>query len=736
MSDAKIASRQFPSQDDKVFWRGGLNAADMATGLIGAGILLPVELVLLRPTNLDLLATTVAMFAALGWFVGVGVALGNALAARLRPKLFRALARTVASLAIAIPVGANLFDGAKASTLPGATLAPIWFPIVAGGTLAIMVLAAERWVSTRWRRLWFAATLLTGAVLVEWVNRNVQRGGYPDVHTMLLAISCLAAGLGARVLNANLSRPWPQRQRLSVGQARAATALTVGLFVVALLTGLRTPENRWQVATQGLHVRLLVRVCHGLFDFDRDGYANILGGGDCNNLNGKVYPGAREVPGNQVDENCDGLDDNVAAKAFHQARRVHQTEGETWRGSPGVKQQLAPLAKMNVLLLSIDALRADVLDGSAESRQRYPNFWRLLNASQHFTRAFAPSAGTDLSMAGVLTGQIDPFTTKEATMAEAFRQAGRRTYAVVPSEVIRYVGKAILTRGFDKHEELINDLYQRDVGSHSTSTRTTQLGLSFLQEHQDLDKDVPFFMWLHYFDVHEHDELKADDKRVALALGPEKGLSRRERYKRLVKLVDDEVGVLLQELAKHGWTETTVIALVSDHGEGLGEDRRLPENHGRFVYNALTHVPLAIRIPGVAGRQIGHAVSLLDLHPTLLELFSLRAVTVDGGSVLAHVLAGAPDSLTKIVRPLPLNESEQFGVIVWPYKLLVRRKENLEELYDLATDFGETRDLSSQDPDRVASLLATFSALSRVEVDRTKRGRLARERAAKAGAKH
>jgi len=710
-----------------------LDPADLATGWIGAGLLLPVELVLLKPASITLLATSLALFATLGLVVGTAVALGRMIGLRVGSPWLHPLAVTAPSVLATFPVGLHLFDGAKASTLPGAALAPLWFPLLCWVALAASVYGTLRWINSAKRITIYAGALLVASIALEWANRSMQKGGYPDVHTLILVATCATIGIGARALDTTLHRPWPARGPVSIRVARITTVLAVFGFVVALSTGLQTTNSRWQVATQGLHTRLMVRLAQGVFDFDGDGYANVLGGGDCNNLNRNINPAAQEIPHNGTDENCDGSDEDLAASALAEERNIQQTEGDAWRASAGVKQQLSTIGKMNLVLLSIDALRADVLDGSAGSQQSYPNIWRLLQESHYFTRAFAPSAGTDLSLAGVLTGQVNPFTTLAPTLAEALKKQGRRTYAVIPSEVIRYVGKTILTRGVDEHKELVNDLYQRDVASHSTSARTTELGLKYLDAHQSNHKDDPFFLWLHYFDVHEHDELAPVDKRVREVLGGTKPLPRREKYQRLVKLVDDEVGVVLQELARRSLAANTVVVLLSDHGEGLGEDRRLPENHGRFVYNALTHVPLAIKVPGVLGTKVEQAVSLLDLHPTLCDLFSVTTSRVDGSSALAHILSGAPAALRDHVHPIAMNESEQFGVVVWPYKLLVRRKENLAELYDLQTDFGELNDLSVKDPERVKALLATFGALSRVDVDRTTAGRLARERAANRG---
>jgi arylsulfatase A-like enzyme len=196
-----------------------------------------------------------------------------------------------------------------------------------------------------------------------------------------------------------------------------------------------------------------------------------------------------------------------------------------------------------------------------------------------------------------------------------------------------------------------------------------------------------------------------------------------------VRVVDEQLGALRQSLVERGEWDRTIVVFASDHGEGLGENARLPDNHGRFVYNALVHVPLAIRIPGVAAAQIDAPVSLLDVYPTLLELAGAPPATSDGASLLPWLFDEAPESLTQGGRPLPLNESDQFGVVLWPDKLLVRREDNLAELYDLASDFGETRDRAATEPERVAELLAIYAALPAVEIDRTRAGRKKREQA-------
>src|SRR5690606_17533769 len=125
--------------------------------------------------------------------------------------------------------------------------------------------------------------------------------------------------------------------------------------------------------------------------------------------------------------------------------------------------------------------RADVLVPSAEGRAAFPHLHRLAASSRHFSRAFSTAAGTDLALATLLTGRINPLARVETTLSEAMRATGRATHAVIPREVLRWAGTILATRGLSSHDALITDKRARDVGSHSTGHETTELGLAFLQ---------------------------------------------------------------------------------------------------------------------------------------------------------------------------------------------------------------------------------------------------------------
>jgi hypothetical protein len=203
-------------------------------------------------------------------------------------------------------------------------------------------------------------------------------------------------------------------------------------------------------------------------------------------------------------------------------------------------------------------------------------------------------------------------------------------------------------------------------------------------------------------------------------------------YRALLRAIDNEVGRLLDELAKRNLTDKTIILFASDHGESLGEDPRLLETHGKVAYAPLVRIPIAFHIPGVKPGMRTDPVSLVDLAPTLLALAGIQPTDMPlDGIDLVPALLDAPPALRQDKRPLAVHEELQWSIVEWPYQLIVRPTDNIVELYDLDKDPAQLEDLSSAMPELVGQLKARYAAFPRVLVDRTPNGRSERERLAR-----
>ena len=722
-----------------------LLASPFGGALAGALLVAFVEMVALgrAAMSFDLGVTIASLFAGLGLVIGSLTWATEALCDRMRiAPLAAAVVRALPALPPLIWVGGSLFQGAQAATLPGASSASIWLP-VAGGIAVAGALALAGFVLSvpdTGRRALVAVVCLLLAAIVEAADRRFYPSGYPDLHAFLvptavvLTTASLRVALGGGSRAGGLLAARDQSRGLVIGVL--AWALSAALVVIgvglALHGGLSDPDNRWVLAQRGSHGRHLVRLVREQVDGDGDGVSPVLGGGDCDDDNAAINPAAADVPGNSIDEDCDGSD--LAVPPVQAApSEARAAAAASFAESPERRDLVARVATWNILLISVDALRADAVADTAENRAAFPHLFALFDRSRRFAHAFAPSAGTDLSASSAMTGLVNPFQPIDTTLAEALSRSGRATRAVLPREVLRYAGKTLLTRGFDQVDVVVNDAEERDVSSSTSSAETTRLGLRALATLSGGEK--PFYLWLHYFDVHEHMQIEADDPDLAKAAAAGKFDvdSMSGKYRALVGLVDREIGAVLDDVEKRGLTDRTAIIFFSDHGESLHEDPRLPDNHGVYVYQPLVHVPLAFHLPGGPTGIDPEPVTLFDLTPTVLELIGAPPwPNLAGRSLVAHLVEGAPAELLTETppRPIVINESDQWGVVVWPKKLLVRPAENLTELYDLSADPDEKQDLAGRDPEAVKRLKSLYHSFPSVSLDRTRKAREAREKLA------
>jgi arylsulfatase A-like enzyme/Tfp pilus assembly protein PilF len=404
-------------------------------------------------------------------------------------------------------------------------------------------------------------------------------------------------------------------------------------------------------------------------------------------------------------------------------RRLRQTRSSDPARAAAPLRPAGPAAR-NVVLVTLDTLRADVL-GCYGGRVPTPHIDRLAREGVLFEQATATVPLTLPSHSSIMTGLLpihhnvhdngafflEPSFT---TLAERFQTAGYATGAFVSAWVLeRRFG---LAQGFDRYSDsLLDEQFQR---------RGDGVVAEALAWMAQLPADRRFLAWIHLFDAHTPYE------------APEPFRSRyaKEPYDGEVAWVDDLVGRLLEELDRRGRREDTIVVLMADHGEGLG-DHGEPE-HGLFLYDATMAVPLVIRTPGGPTGRSKTQVSSVDVFPTVLDLAGLAPQPGIDGASLLPVLQDLKHEMGRAAYMETYFPTYHFG---WHalqglrdgrYKLIQASR---PEMYDLVADPGEKVDISAANAPRTDRMRAAMESLAparpqapaRASLDAAARERLA-----------
>ena len=427
------------------------------------------------------------------------------------------------------------------------------------------------------------------------------------------------------------------------------------------------------------------------------------------------------------------------------------------RASLVVEQHLTvppPKRGMNLLLVTVDALRADVLaptgaqtKATKARRRRAPRMNRFAEHAVRFRRAYTPAVRTLRAFAAMMTGRYPghihyrPWSFKRRAefddpkrrpaAIEGLKKANRLGgYPQIDTEDllawrIREQGLYTLAtpyvtrhsqadafgyhRGFDDYAELSDRGWK-----WPTSAKVIDEAL--LQRAKLAGRR--WFHWVHLYDPHTW-------------------RGKRKHYNELVRITDTAFGRLLDAInAQPETRDNTVIVLMSDHGEAFGEHRR--KRHGTFLHEPQARIPLAIRFPPMGAgdlyepKEITTPVSAIDVTATLLVLAGADTRGVDGVNLLP-LIAGSPapgkvDKAGKpeapLGRPLFLENTrygtppdniwrprDRRGVVVDNLKYTVDRRFGVRALYDLSSDPKESKNLIEQRPDdhaRLAAILAAY----------------------------
>ena len=343
---------------------------------------------------------------------------------------------------------------------------------------------------------------------------------------------------------------------------------------------------------------------------------------------------------------------------------------------------IASASKPNVLLISIDTLRADRLGCYGYSKPT-PVIDALAAKSVLFETAISQVPMTLPSHCSIFTGLYPDqhgvrnnenfvLSQKFRTLATIYRENGYATGAVVGSFSMDSVFG--VNRGFEFYEDRIGQGHDPEINRNAERRAEVvwQIGRKWLEKQKG-----PWFCFLHFFDPHATYTPPAPFPQT---------------YDGEIAYVDRVLGDVLEFLRQKNLLSTTILVILSDHGESLGEHGEA--SHGVFLYDATLRVPLMIAAPGLKSARVRSQVRLVDVAPTLLELAGLKRTAATAGESLVPLMNGG-------VKDLPAySESYYTNLLMGWAPLHSVRWQNKkwidapkQEIYDLTRDPRELKNL-------------------------------------------
>lgn len=389
-----------------------------------------------------------------------------------------------------------------------------------------------------------------------------------------------------------------------------------------------------------------------------------------------------------------------------------------------------------ILILLVDCLRADHLAAGGSTLGATPNLDRLASQAVVFDRASAVASWTRPSVPSIWTGLYPSehgltdlieggkgvrggvLSEDAVTVSEAMQAAGYRT-ALIGNQ-FQLSPRFGMAQGFD--------LYQNNVKS-AHGMRENLVG--WLDE----APGKPFFAYLHYLEIHwpywqkastrgrygsdaitSHLDSNLDELRAAVDSGAVvlDEADRKEiaaRYAEALAALDGEIGLLLADLEKRGVLDETLVVVLADHGEELGERGGI--EHGHTLKEELLHVPYIWRLPASwRGPGLRHERAMVEtrtLAPTLMTLVGQPVPATVSAPSLLPWLVGRPPAEPPY-KVLAAESNGMFSIRNERFKLVAQPAKKSFELYDLEADPGERHDVAAERPAEFEALRSAFRA--------------------------
>jgi arylsulfatase A-like enzyme/predicted Zn-dependent protease len=364
-----------------------------------------------------------------------------------------------------------------------------------------------------------------------------------------------------------------------------------------------------------------------------------------------------------------------------------------------IASDLQKIQKPNVVLITVDTTRADHLPIYGYKKIETPNIDALAKHGILFRQCATAAPLTLPSHCSIMTGLYPTYhgvringntalSSTHLTLAKAFEANGYDTGAFVGAFVLD--GRWGLNQGFQHYDDQFDlTKYKKlDLGMvQRPGNKVVDAALDWLDSH----KAKPFFTWIHFYDPHmPYDPPEPYKSKYGSTLI---GL-----YDGEIAFMDSQIGRVLDWLNQNGLRNRTIIAMVGDHGEGLGEHGE--STHGYFIYDYAVHVPFILSTPlqSTNGIQIASQVRTIDVYPTLLDASHIHIPKEVQGTSLWHLISSHGVGEQLYAYSESMAPSIQYG---WSPLLSLRTPQYQyidaprSEFYDLQKDPEEENDVRS-----------------------------------------
>jgi hypothetical protein len=350
-----------------------------------------------------------------------------------------------------------------------------------------------------------------------------------------------------------------------------------------------------------------------------------------------------------------------------------------------------------VVLITVDAVRADAVNDPANDAL-FPALSAMKRRGVHFTRASAPGSQTAVSLTATFSGRYF------SELFWSMHGTGSTRFAYAADDPSPRFPELLAARGVDTATWCSINFITGDfgVGRGFREEKVVSEGRRHAFAQQMIDPlmarlrragSEPLFAYAHLMEPHApYDRGRKDG-------------TDRERYLSEVAVADAQIG-RVEQLLEQRFRGRWALIVAADHGEAFGEHQTF--QHTKTLYDELVRVPLLVRGPGIGPRTIDERVGLIDLGPTILDLFGIETPATYEGQSLVPILAGGPAALERpMVAEGRLRRAMYTGDGL---KVIEDPRRKVVEVYDLTRDPGETRNLFDVEPARSDAALGALQA--------------------------